>query len=120
MEAVARARTEAASDTKTINKNLKEIDTNVTLQAVKKMTKEDQAMLRTIQCGGGVSKVELLEFGNGENTECDYCGHQWCNLDHILWECPHFNEVRRQEDEQIAKVNPSTFTRQSKEGWHQP
>ena len=63
MEMAARARTAVASDTKTINKHLNEIDPNVTLKAIKAMGKENQAMLRTIQCGGGLSKVKLTEFG---------------------------------------------------------
>lgn len=111
LESVARARTAAARDTKSINKHLKEIDFNVTMKAAKKMDKEDQAMLRTIQCGGGISKIELMEFGNGQNTECDDCGHQWCDLDHILWECPHFSETRQQEDDEVGKLTQNTSTK---------
>ena len=116
MESVARARTAAARGTKSIDKDLKEIDPNVTMKAVKKMNKEDQGMLRTIQCGGGISKIELMEFGNGQSTECDYCGHQQCDLDHILWECPRFSLTRQQEDEQVGKMDPKYFNKAIKRG----
>ena len=112
MESVARARTAVARDTKSTNKHLKEIDLNVTMKASKKIDKEDQAMLRTIQCGGGISKIELTVFGNREKNEGDYCGHQWCDLDHILWECPHFSETRQQKMKKSEKLTPNTSTKQ--------
>ena len=62
-EAAARARTRAAADSKTINRNLHEIDKKATLAGTRKMTAEDRAMLRTIQSGGGYGKTDLLEIG---------------------------------------------------------
>ena len=52
LDIAARARTQAACDTKSTNENIKEIDKEVTMKAVETMTKEDKAMLRTTQCGG--------------------------------------------------------------------
>ena len=75
LEAAARARTKAANGTKTINRGLEEIDRQVTTAGTNSMTEEDQAMLRTIQCGGGISKVELQAMGAAQDTVCDDCGH---------------------------------------------
>jgi hypothetical protein len=87
-ELATKARTAGRAWTKTINHNLHEIDRWVTMKATVKLNDEDQAMLRTVHCGGGVAKVELHAIGAADNTVCDYCGHAICDLDHIIWACP--------------------------------
>ena len=47
-----------------------------------------------------------MEFGNGSNTDCDLCGDPWCDLNHILWQCPHFMAARIEVDEKTASIEP--------------
>ena len=98
-EIATKARTAARSWTKAINRNLSEIDQWVTMQPTKKLNGEDHAMLRTAHCGGGVAKVELQAIGAADDTVCDYCGHAYCDFEHIIWTCPFFHGIR-------VKVNP--------------
>lgn len=104
LEAAARARTKAAQGTKTLNRGLEEIDAQVTLNCRRTMSTEDQAMLRTIQCGGGISKIDLQAMGVAQDTTCDYCGHHTCDMDHILWQCPQFSNARAEADAELANI----------------
>lgn len=115
-EAAALARTRAAADSKTINANLHEIDTKVTLDDTKKMAKEDKAMLRTIHCGGGLGKLELMELGYVQDSVCDYCGYETCDLDHMLWNRPRFHATRKGVDKELAEVDTRLLSRAIKRG----
>lgn len=103
-EAAARARTKAAADTKSINKNLHEIDKEVTMKGTKVMSKEGRAMLRTSHSEGGQAKVKLHETGHATSSRCDDCGHQYCDLDHLLWDCEFFRSTREEADKELADV----------------
>lgn len=103
-EAAARARTKAAQGTKTLNRGLEEIGGQVTLSSRKTMSTEHQAMLRTIQCGGGISKIELQAMGAAQAATCDYCGHHLCDMDHIPWQCPQSRTARTEADAGLARV----------------
>lgn len=86
-----------------MNRGLEEIDGQVTLSSRKTMSTEEQAMLRTIQCGGAISKIELQAMCAAQDTTCDYCGHHLCDMDHILWQCPQFSNARTEADEDLAR-----------------
>ena len=63
IELATKARTAARSWTKTLNRNLGEIDQWVTMKATRNMSSEDHATLRTDHCGDGLAKVELQLSG---------------------------------------------------------
>ena len=68
------------------------------------MTDADRGFLRTIQTGGEYSKADLHRMGLKKDSQCDYCGYHTCCVDHILWQCEHFQQVRMGVDEQAACI----------------
>ena len=104
-ELATKARTAARSWTKTINRNLSEIYQWVTMQSTKKLNSEDHAMLRTSHSGGGVAKVELHAIGAIDDTVCDYCGHAYCDFEHIVWTCPFFHPIRVSVNAILASID---------------
>ncbi len=60
--------------------------------------------------------AELQAMGPAGSTSCDYCGHTICDMDHILWQCPHFREVRVQTDVEPAVIDHKLLCKPVKRG----
>ena len=52
------------------------------------------------------AKDALYHTGQVEDQQCDFCGFHKQTIDHILWDCPCFAEVREQIDPGVAKWAP--------------
>lgn len=117
IEAGQRARTAARCGTKTINQGLKEIDLHVTRKAMKELSDEDQEMLRTVHSGGGFSMHELKATGAVSHSTCNYCRAEVADIDHILWQCPHFHSQRTAIDEKLANIDCRLISRALRRGY---
>ena len=77
-----------------------------TKKLAKKMEKELKDVLRVVQAGGGYSKAEIAAFNEEYSQRCDYCRCEVCDLEHIIWHCTFFSQVRRQHNSVLASINP--------------
>ena len=80
------------------------------------MTKDDGAMLKACAVRRNLSKVGLQEFSFAEDSTCDYCGLECCDLDHILWECPHFRLTSVEVEKELAIIVTKLLCKSMKRG----
>ena len=90
----ANARTEAAHMTRTTNRVLDEIDEEAIKACDKERTEQARQALTIFERGAASQTTGLSQLGLNDNAHCDYCGCQQSTLEHIIWYCPKFNEVR--------------------------
>ena len=55
---------------------------------------EYRRRIRLVQSGAMLAKSGLYEIGAMESQECQYCGASTADYDHIVWECPFFDDIR--------------------------
>lgn len=103
-DVAVRARTRASRNTKPHNTALGESDAVATKSARKQMEEDEVCAIRVVQSGGGYSKTDIAAINEDVSPECDYCGQGWCDLQHIIWECPLFRGIRKQQDEELADI----------------
>ena len=72
----------------------------------KKLDKELNSVLRIVQAGGCYSKAEIAAFNEEYSQQCDYCGCEVCDSEHIIWHCTYFSEIRCQHNSVLASIPP--------------
>lgn len=113
---VARARTAAVAHSKPATRGLSEIDREVTTAFTKRHDAEERGVLKTVLGGGGFAKVELHKFGAADDTRCDYCQAEMCDIDHLLWECPRFQQLRSDAAPDLAQLDFTMLSRTVRRG----
>ena len=91
---MAEARTKAGECDRRETQGLVMIDKHVTISARKDLGGEDEATARCIQNGGYLTKHKLYHMGKCDDNTCQFCGKDVETVEHVLWECPFFNEER--------------------------
>ena len=60
-----------------------EIDRTITYQSAKKLPDELRAILKVVQAGGGMAKVEKHKMiGGNESSACDYCDSEHSDFEY--------------------------------------
>lgn len=72
--------------------------------AIKTMSREHSDAVTVLQTGGGYSNVDFAKMDSTVSEQCDYCGTDVGTIYHMVWECPFFQNTRKQTDEEIAAV----------------
>ena len=58
------------------------------------LSDKERMKARLVQMGASLHKDDLYKMGILESQECDYCGAEVANFDHIVWQCPYFEQRR--------------------------
>ena len=82
------------------------VDAKATGHATHKRPPKDVNLLNVVRTGAAFAKDALYHTGQVEDQLSDFCGFQKQTIDHILWDCPCFAEVREQIDPGVAKWAP--------------
>lgn len=102
-EMYTRARTFATADTRRDNQGTIEIDRNLTLTATKQcnFAPDHTSTLKKLQTGAMWTRDYLKNTGEVLDDKCTACGLTH-TAQHILWECPYHDHLRRQTDPALA------------------
>ena len=83
---------------------LMEIDSEITARC-NKLEQKESGIFMIIQIGRGYGMVDLARLDGDVDEECDYCGAEVADVEHLIWQCCFFKETRQAVDEQIAKLD---------------
>ena len=61
-------------------------------------------MFTKLRCGYNILNSSIGRFKNGGNKNCTFCDHDIESVEHFLFECPRFCQIRK---DQLSIVNKS-------------
>ena len=82
---------------------LREIDREAT--KVDPATEQlEKSMIRTAQMGSRLAKGAIAAYNQDVDSRCNYCLQEKSTVNHIRWECNHFDDKRKEVDPELASV----------------
>ena len=95
-ERARQRRTTAAAAKSDRREFLQEIDTSILIKAQAKLDPDQAKYIAYLHRGGEWDKALIKQkIDHSTDDVCRYCGRESQTLDHLVWECGHFQELRK-------------------------
>ena len=66
--------------------------------------KEGKGYVQTAMSGSRNDKAKKFLLGYSQTKRCQYCGHEDQTNEHLLYDCPHYDDTRGKAAPNIPKT----------------